>query len=218
MNPREDRTRDKRLMKWGGLSALVFVVLLAISIATGWVTGAGISFRAWVPLWCTLLCFLVVAALAGYDYLTQSHYALARIGMGFAALTVIIFFLEGAVWGADRIVLRAEAPSVEPGLTHLLALFNSLHAMVFWFVALWLGVWGAGFVQLQGKAKVAGVLMLMKIPTNMLDYTFLRLGKTGLSLDLYHLGSQVILLSAFAMLGLVLLEASRVTEGAGGTA
>jgi hypothetical protein len=38
--------------------------------------------------------------------------------------------------------------------------------MVFWLVALWLGVWGAGFVQLQGKAKVAGVLMLMKIPTS----------------------------------------------------
>jgi len=41
---------DERLRKWGGISALVFVGLFTISIATAWITGAGITFRAWVPL------------------------------------------------------------------------------------------------------------------------------------------------------------------------
>ena len=212
---------DQKLMQWGGISALMFVALLTTSIITAWIAGEGtpvITFRAWVPLWSTLQCFLVVAAIAGYSYLAPHHYALARIGIGFAALTIMTFFLEGAVWGADQMVLRAETPAGEPGLTHLLALFNSLHAMVFWFVALWLGVWGIGFVQLQGKAKVAGVFMLLKIPTNLLDYTFLRLGELGSWLALYHLGSQIILLGAFAFLGLVLLEASQKSEGTKSTA
>jgi len=199
-------------MQWGGISALAFVGLFSISIATGWITGAGITFRAWVPLWSILVCFLVVAALAGYEYLARTQYALARIGLAFAALTIIFFFLEGVVWGADRIVLRVEMPAESPNSSHLLVLFGSLHKAVFWFVGLWMGFWGAGFVQHRGRAKVMGILMLLKVPTNAVDYSLARLELTGPLIDLYHLGSQIVLLSAFALLGLVLVETSRTGD------
>jgi hypothetical protein len=209
MTSREKGMSDKRLMKWGGISALVFVALLTTSIVTAWVTGAGIAFRAWVPLWSTLVCFLVIAAIAGYDYVAKSHYALARVGLGFAVLAIIFLFLEGAVWGADRMVRRAEAAAGQPELTHLLALFNSLHMMVLWFIGLWLALWGAALVRLGGRAKTAGVLMLLLAGFNAVDYLLARLGQAGRIVDLWHLGGQIILLSAFTMLGLVLLAAWR---------
>jgi hypothetical protein len=202
---------DKILMKWGGISSLIFVVLFTISIVSFWVTG-GIAFRAWVPLFSSLVCFLLVATLAGYDYLAKSHYAFARIGLGFAALAIITLFLEAAVWGADRMVLRTEALTAQPELTHLLAFFNSLHMMVLWFIGLWMAFWGAGFVRLQGMAKVAGVLMILKPGFNLVDYLLARLGMISRFADFWHLGSQIMLLSIFTMLGLLLLTEARVTD------
>ena len=58
------------LMKFGGISAFGFVVLFTISIVAYWVTG-GLEFRAWVPLFSSLVCFWFVAAIAVYDYLAK---------------------------------------------------------------------------------------------------------------------------------------------------
>ena len=45
-----------------------------------------------------LACFLLVATVASYDYVAKHQYSLARAGFGFAALSIITFFLEAAVW------------------------------------------------------------------------------------------------------------------------
>ena len=202
----------KGLLRWGGISALCFVVLFTISIGAYGVTG-GLAFRAWVPLFSSLVCFLVVATLAGYEYLAKSQYSLARIGLGFAALALVMLFLEAAVWGADRMVRRAEAPAVAPELTHLLALFNSLHMMVLWFMGLWEALWGAGFIRLSGRAKAVGVPLLLGAGFNGVDYLLARLGVAGAFVDYWHLGSQMMLLAAFTMLGLLLLRVARENEG-----
>jgi len=202
---------DKRLLRWGGVSALVFVTLLSISIITFWITG-GIEFRAWVPLFSTIACFLLVATVAGYDYLAKSHYALARIGFAFGALSVLTFFLEAAVWGADRMVLRAGTAPIQGELTPQLALFNSLHMMVLWLIAIWMSFWGAGFVRIPGKGKLAGTFMLLVGPFHLVDYVLARLGHTGLFIDLWHLGGQISLLSSFGLLGLLLIETSKKYE------
>ncbi len=203
---------DKELLKWGGISAHVSVALLTISIVSFWVTG-GLEFRAWVPLFSTFACFLLVATLATYDYLAKSQYALARVGLGFATLSIITFFLEAAVWGADRMVLRVRGMAVEGELTSLLAVFNSLHMMVLWFIAIWMVLWGIGFVRIPGKGRVAGTFMVLVAGFHMVDYLLARLGQTGPLVDLWHLGSQVMFLSAFTTLGLLLIEESRATDG-----
>lgn len=202
---------NKILLKWGGISALAFVVLFSISIATYWVTG-GLEFRAWVPLFSSLTCFLLVATLAGYEYLSKFHYSLARGGLAFAALAILVLFLEAAVWGADRMVVRSESLTVQPELTHLRALFSSLHLMVLWFIGIWMAFWGAGFVRLSGRGKAVGVLMVLVTGFNSVDYLLARLGQTDLFVDLWHLAGQITLMSAFTMLGLLLLEAARVND------
>jgi hypothetical protein len=201
---------DEKLMKWGGVSALTFVTLLSISIITFWITG-GIEFRAWVPLFSTIACFLLVATLAGYDFLAKSHYALARIGLGFGALSVLTLFLEAAVWGADRMMLRAGMAPVQVQLTPQLALFNSLHMMVLWLIGIWMVVWGMGFFRMPGKGKAAGTFMMLVGPFHLVDYVLARLGHAGLFADLWHLGSQIMLLSSFGLLGLILINASKET-------
>ena len=199
---------DRTLLKWGGISALIFVALLTSSIITFWVTG-GIEFKAWVPLFSTLVCFLVVAVLAGYEYLAKSHYALARVGLGFAALSLMTLLLEAVVWGADKMVLRSGGGAMQSGITPLMATFNSLHMLVLWLIAIWLACWGAGLVRLPGKAKLAGTFMLLVAPGHLVDYALARLGRVGLPADLWHLGSQIMLLSSFMFLGLLLLNTSR---------
>ena len=89
-----------------------------------------------------------------------------------------------------------------------MATFSSLHMLVLWLIAIWLAFWGAGFVRLPGKAKLAGTFMLLVAPGHMVDYTLARLGHVGIAADLWHLGSQVMLLSSFVFLGLLLLDAS----------
>jgi hypothetical protein len=110
-------------------------------------------------------------------------------------------------------VLRAEALINESELTHLLALFNSLHMMVLWFIGLWMAFWGAGFVRLQGSAKTVGVLMILKPGFNLVDYLLARLGMIGRFADFWHLGSQIMLMTIFTMLGFLLLAAARKTDG-----
>ncbi len=202
---------DRALLKWGGISAHASVVLLTISIVSFWVTG-GLEFRAWVPLFSTFACFLLIATLATYDYLAKSQYPLARAGLGFAALSIITFFLEAAVWGADRMVLRVTDTAAPGELTPLLAVFNSLHMMVLWLIAIWMALWGIGFLRVPGKGRVAGTFMVLVAGFHMVDYLLARLGQTGLLVDLWHLGSQFMFLSAFTTLGLLLIEASRATD------
>jgi hypothetical protein len=196
------------LFKWGGISALCFVGLFTTSIAAYWVTG-GIAFRAWVPLFSSLVCFLLVATLAGYEHLAKSHYALARIGLGFALLAIVMLFLEAAVWGADRMVRRADPAVVQPEPTHLLALFSSLHMMVLWFIGIWMALWGVAFFQLAGGAKAVGVPMMLVAGFNAVDYVLARLGVAGTFVEFWHLGGQVMLLTAFTMLGLLLIRMTR---------
>jgi hypothetical protein len=203
--------KNKELLRWGGISAHVSVALLTISIVSFWVTG-GLEFRAWVPLFSTFACFLLIATVATYDHLARSQYSLARAGLGFAALSIITFFLEAAVWGADRMVLQAGGTAAQGELTPLLAVFKSLHMMVLWFIAIWMTFWGIGFVRVSGKGRAAGTFMLLVAGFHMVDYLLARLGQTGPLVDLWHLGSQVMLLCAFATLGLLLVEASRATD------
>jgi hypothetical protein len=198
------------LMRMGSISAFAFVVLFTISIATYHVTG-GLDFRAWVPLFSSLVCFWFVAAIAAFDYLRKANYALAKVGFGFAFISIVILFLEAAVWGADRMILRASLPEPQPTLTELGALFTSLHLMVLWFIAIWYALWGAGFLRLEGKAKLIGVAMILVAGFHMGDYLLFRIGETGQLAEFWHLGSQGFNLIAYIFLGFLLLEESRTT-------
>ena len=202
---------DYRLLRWGGICAYACVGLFTISLVCGWVTG-GLEFRAWVPLFSTFACFLLVATLAAYDYLAKSHYALARAGLGFAALSIIMFFLEAVLWGADRMMLRQRGGAGQGELTPLLAVFNSLHMAVLWVVAIWMTLWGIGFVRTPGKGRVAGTFMVLNAGFLMVDYLLARMGQAGPLVDLWHLGGQLMLLSALTTLGLLLVEESRAVE------
>jgi len=202
---------DKSLMKWGGLSAFAFVVLFTISIAMYWVTG-GLDFRAWVPLFSGLVCFWFIASIAAYDYLKTAEYALARVGFGFALMSVAILFLEAVVWGADRIVLRTTLSDPQPEVTELGALFSSLHHTVLWFIGIWYTFWGLGFLRMTGKAKIVGAAMLTNAGLHIGDYLFVRISETGPFVEVWHLGAQVSNLVAYSFLGLLLLEVSRAQE------
>jgi hypothetical protein len=202
---------DKSLMRWGGLSAFAFVVLFTISIAAFWVTG-GLEFRAWVPLFSSVVCFWFIASIAAYDYLKTAEYALARIGFGFALMSVIILFLEAVVWGADRIVLRIAPSNPQSEVTELGALFASLHHAVLWFIGIWYALWGIAFFRMKGKAKIVGAAMLLIAGLNIGDYLFVRMSETGLLVEAWHLGGQVSNLVAYSFLGLLLLEESRRKE------
>jgi len=199
------------LMKFGGISAFGFVVLFTISIVAYWVTG-GLEFRAWVPLWSSLVCFWFVAAIAVYDYLAKPEYALARVGLGFAILSIIILFLEGTVWGADRMVLRVQGSQDQTVLTELRALFDTLHLMVLWFIGIWYALWGAAFLRLGGRGRFIGAAMALVAIFHFGEYLLYRLGVTGMSLEIWHLGSQGFTMITYVLLGLLLLQESKVAR------
>ena len=108
----------------------------------------GLEFRAWVPLFSSLVCFWFIASIAAYDYLINVDYMMARIGWGFALLSIIILFLEAIVWGADRMILKTVGSESHETLTELRALFNSLHVMVLWFIGIWYALWGTAFYRM----------------------------------------------------------------------
>ena len=84
--------------------------------------------------------------------------------------------------------------------------------MVLWFIAIWMVLWGIAFVRIPRKGRVAGTFMLLNAGFHMVDYLLARMSQTGALVDLWHLGSQVMLLSAFTTLGLLLIEESRATD------
>jgi hypothetical protein len=197
------------LFKWGGYSAFAFVGLFIVSIGAYWITG-GLEFQAWVPLFSTLVCFWFVAAIAACEYLKPSQNILARIGFGFAVLSIVILLLEAIVWGADQAVLRSAEPGSTPKLTELMALFNSLHSAVLWTIGIWYALWGTAFLRMPGFARLIGVAMIGVAAAHGVDYLLLRLGVTGQLVEVWHLvGGQGLNLVAYAILGAVLLKASQ---------
>jgi hypothetical protein len=183
--------------------------MFTVSIAAYWITG-GLTFRAWVPLFSTLVCFWFVAALSAYDYLKAEQYPLARIGLGFAILSIVILLLEAIVWGADRMVLRSAETVSLPEFTELKALFSSLHTTVLWTIGIWYALWGVGFLRMSSGAKLTGATMIGVAGAHVIDYLLLRLAVTGQFVEIWHLvGSQGLNLVAYSALGVVLLKASR---------
>jgi len=201
------------LLSWGGISAWIAALLLAISIASYWITG-GIEFRAWVPLFSAFACFLMVTTTATYEYLAPLQYSLARAGLPFAALSILILLLEAAVWGADR-TLRRAASSV--GLTELTpqsALFNSLHMLVLWLIAVWMALWGLALLRTSGAAaRTTGIFMCSVAGFNAVDYLLARLGQEDILVELWHLGGQISLLGVLTTSGWLLSAASGTGTG-----
>jgi hypothetical protein len=105
-------------------------------------------------------------------------------------------------------MIRDSSAAASEALTPMLALFNSLHTMVIWLVIFWNVPWGLGFMRLGGRWKMAGVFFCLNAAFLVVDYLLLRLGQTGLVVDLWHLGSQLMLLGALSVLGVLLVEAS----------
>ena len=198
-------------LKLGAFSAFAFVGLLTISIAAYWITG-GLEFRAWVPLFASAVFFWFIATIAAYEILAKAEYMFARVGLGFAILSIIVLLLEAAVWGADRIVLRASDSSNPSTLSELRALFDSLHLLVLWLIGIWYAFWGIGFFRLTGKARFAGIAMMLVAIFHFGDYLLYRVGVSGSLAEYWHLGSQGFNLIAYVILGLMFLEVSK-SEG-----
>ena len=201
---------DKTLLRWGGFCAFAWVVLFAVLIVVSMAMG-GPNWAAWIPLFSVVICLYVVILLAGYDYLAKANYALARIGFAFGLLLIVVLFAEVAAWGAERMILRSDPGASEAVLSPMLALFNSTHTLAIWFHGLWMGFWGAAFIRHPGKSKITGALMLLFALFYSIYYLLLRLGNSTLA-EGAHSSGQVALLVSHWLLGMLLLEASRLRE------
>lgn len=201
---------DRTLLRWGGFCAfawvIVFAALLVVSIAMG-----GLNWTAWMPVFSIVICLYVIILLAGYDYLAKTYYALARIGFAFGLLLIVVLFAEVAAWGAERMILRSNPTGGEAALSPMLALFNSTHTLAIWFHGLWMGFWGAAFIRLPGKSKVTGALMLLFALFYSIYYLLLRLDSSTLA-EAAHSSGHVALLVSHWLLGMLLLEASKLPE------
>ncbi len=199
---------DRSLMKWGAVCAFVWVPLFAGMLAATIVMD-GLEWRAWIPVFSVVICLYVVILLAVYDYLAQTHYTLAKIGFAFGLLLMVVLFAEVAAWGADRMLKGSGASVSGEELSPMLALFNSTHVLAIWFHGIWMGLWGAAFIRLPGKAKITGALMLLFAALYSVYYLLLRLGETALA-ETAHSSGHVALLISHWLLGMLLLEASKV--------
>jgi hypothetical protein len=186
-------------LKWGAISAIVFAVLQGAVYVTG------IEFRAFVPLFSLALIFRLIAALAGYELLAKTHYGLARVGLGFALLAIIMMFLEAAVWGARSSSSVDEADMV--------GLFDSMHLMVLWFVALWVLCWGLAFVQESGAARTLGVLLIFHVFVNLLRYFTIQFEIGGVIAGIRDVIGPLTLLGTYLLLSVVLMKASQTAKG-----
>jgi hypothetical protein len=190
---------DARFLKWGGISAIVFVILAG----AGYVFG-GPESRWFVPLFSLTLVFRLIAALAGYELIAKTQRGLARVGLGFAFLAITMMFLEAAVWGARN--------SSGVNQADMIALFDSMHLMVLWFVALWVLCWGVAFVQASGAARALGALFIFHVFVNLLRYSTIQFEFSGVIVGISKVIGPVTLLGTYLLLGYVLLTASRTMK------
>ena len=179
-----------KFLKWGAVSAILFVILAGVDYVSG-----GPSSRWFVPLFSLVLVFRLIAALAGYELIAKTHYGLARAGLGFAYLAIVMMFLEAAVWGAS-----------------LIALFGSMHLMVLWFVAFWVLFWGLAFVKESGIARGLGALLIFHFFVNLLRYLTIQFEIGGMIGQAISVLGPITLLSTYLLLGVVLYKASKATN------
>ena len=186
-------------LKWGAISAIVFVMLQGADYLSG-----GTASRWFVPLFSLALVFRFVAALAGYELIAKTHYGLARAGLGFAYLAIVMMFLEATVWGAKS--------SSGVDQADMVALDESMHLMVLWFVALWVFFWGLAFVQNSGVARALGALLIFHVFVNLLRYLTIQFEIGGMLSKMIGVIGPITLLGTYLLLSVVLYKASRATK------
>ncbi len=188
-----------KFLKWGAISAIVFVILAG----AGYVSG-GTESRWFVPLFSLTLVFRLIATLAGYELIAKTHYGLARAGLGFAYFAIVMMFLEATVWGAMN--------SGGDDQADLIALFDSMHLMVLWFVALWVFFWGLAFVQKSGVARGFGALLIFHVFVNLLRYMTIQFEIGGTLVQVIGVIGPVTLLTTYLLLSVVLYKASQTVN------
>jgi hypothetical protein len=188
-----------KFLGWGAIAAILFV----IHAGAGYLSG-GTASPWFVPLFSLVLVFRFVAALAGYELIARTHYGLARAGLGFACLAIVMMFLEAAVWGAIN------SSSVDSAA--LVALFESMHLMVLWFVAIWVLFWGLAFVQDSGVARGLGALLIFHVFVNLLRILTIQYEIGGMLATIIGVIGPITLLGTYLLLSVVLYKASKATK------
>jgi hypothetical protein len=115
-----------------------------------------------------------------------------------------MMFLEAAVWGAKG------SDGVDQA--SLIALFDSMHLMVLWFVALWVLFWGLAFVKESGIARGLGALLIFHFFVNLLRYLTIQFEIGGMIGQAISVLGPITLLSTYLLLGVVLYKASKATN------
>ena len=186
-------------LRWGAISAIVFVMLQGADYLSG-----GPASPWFVPLFSLALVFRFVAALAGYELIAKTHYGLARAGLGFAYLAIVMMFLEATVLGARSSSCVDQADMV--------AMFESMHLMVLWFVALWVFFWGLAFVQNSGIARALGALLIFHVFVNLLRYLTIQIEIGGMLAKIIGVIGPITLMGTYLLLSVVLYKESQATK------
>ena len=194
------------LLRWGGISSLIFVLLFTALLAITFAVG-GPEWSGWTPLFSIAVCFYVVVLLGGDELLTSTHYALARIGSAFGLLLLVVLFAEIAAWGADRVMLRSGFEPTGGQPSPMIALFTSTHVLAIWFHGIWITCWGLVLLKLEGRARLTGWLMVAFGASYAIYYLLLRLGSS--QAEIAHTTGHVALITSHSLLGLILLDSSR---------
>lgn len=198
---------DRTFLRWGGIctfaSMIVFVGMLVVTRIQG-----GLEWPLWTAVFSVFICLYVVVLFAGYDFLSTSHYALARTGFAFGLLLIVVLFAEVAAWGADRMLINSGSTPPGTELSPMLALFNSTHTLAIWFHGLWMALWGTALVKMPGKARASGAVMLVFALFYSLYYLLLRLGEPALG-EMAHSAGHVAMVISHVLLALLLIEASK---------
>jgi hypothetical protein len=212
---------EKALLKWGGICALIFMVLFIVWGVIYW-TSQGISSqipkvnewagilsgsvsRISVVLFSIFMCFYVIAAYATYDYLLKTSYTFSRIGFAFVLLWIIIVFIKTGIIAAGNLIVLSAVPDFATQLSILMVLYSSFHILAIWFWALFPFFWALAFIKLRGNDKIVGVLFLVLSILAILYYIFFRIGNIWIA-EIIHLVGHVVFAISNFFLALVLLE------------